>query len=76
MLDVYKHWKIKDYKSMEMIHRRYIERVVGCIENVTTPNCTLSTAEKKAVNHKILNNPNVARAVRMAQHRSSYMKLM
>ena len=76
MLDLYKHWQIKDYKSMEMIHRRYIERVVGCIENVTTPNCTLSTAEKKAEIHKILNNPNVARALRMAQPRSSYMKLM
>ena len=76
MLDLYKHWQIKDYKSMEMIHRRYIERVVGCIENVTTPNCTLSTAEKKAEIHKILNNPKVARALRMAQPRSSYMKLM
>ena len=26
MLDLYKHWQIKDYKSMEMIHRRYIDR--------------------------------------------------
>mgnify|MGYP004500820949 FL=1 len=76
MLDLYQYWQIKDYNSMEMIHRRYIERVIGCIENVTTPNCTLSTAEKKAEIRQILSNPNVTRALRMAQPRSTYMKLM
>ncbi len=76
MLDLYKYWEVKDYKSMEMIHRRYIERVVGCIENVTSPNCTLSKAEKKAEIRKILYNPNVVRALRMAQPRSAHMKWM
>lgn len=76
MLDLYKHWQIKDYKSMEMVHRRYIERIVGCIENITTPNCTLTTAEKKAEIKTILGNPHVPRALRMAQPRSIYMKLM
>ena len=33
MLDLYKHWQIKDYKSMEMIHRRYIEM---CIRDRST----------------------------------------
>ncbi len=76
MVDLYQYWQIKDYKSMEMVYRRYIERVIGCIENVTTSNCTLTKAEKKAAICKILDNPNVPRALRMAQPRSTYMKLM
>ncbi len=76
LLELYQYWGVQDYNSMEMLYRRYIERVIGCIENVTTPNCTLTAAQKKAEIAKILQNPNVDRALRMAQPRSLYMKLM
>ena len=46
MLSLYRHWGIDDEESREMIFRRYIERVIGCIENVTNSACTLSEREK------------------------------
>lgn len=80
MLDLYKYWDIKDdakkAAAREMVFRRYIERVVGCIENVTNPNCTLSKKERKAEIKRILNNPNVSEALKIAKPNSKYMKIM
>ena len=76
MLDLYKYWKINDSKSMEMVHRRYIERVVGCVENITNPSCTLNKEQQKKELHKILHNPRVDEALKYAQPRSAYMKMM
>ena len=76
MLDLYKYWNVNDAASLEMLHRRYIERIVGCIENVTNKNCTLSRKERKAEIRRILHNPRVSEALSHARPRSSYMKLM
>ena len=76
MLDLYQHWNLSDPASMEMVYRRYIERIVGCIENVTNPSCTLSKKERKAEIRKILQNPRIPEALSHAQPRSTYMKLM
>ena len=63
MLDLYKGWHVGDAASKEMIARRYIERFVGCVENITNPKCEMTTKEKKqeiknhrkqAVFHKII----------------------
>ena len=62
--------------SMEMVFRRYAERIVGCIENVTNPNCTLSPKERKAEIRRILENPRVSEALSHARPRSAYMRLM
>ena len=48
MLDLYRHWGVDDPDSMEMIYRRYSERLVGCVENVTCSDCTLPAAQKRA----------------------------
>ncbi len=76
MLDLYSHWNIRDAASMEMVYRRYAERIVGCIENVTNPNCTLSKRERKAEIRKILQNPRIPEALSYARPRSKYMKLL
>ena len=80
MLDLYQYWNIQDpairEASMEMVYRRYAERIVGCIENVTNPNCTLTKKERKAEIRNILQNPRVAEALSHARPRSKYMKLM
>lgn len=76
MLDLYRYWNIKDPDSMEMLYRRYAERIVGCIENVTNPSCTLSKKERKAQIRTIVNNPRVAEALSYAKPRSKYMKIM
>lgn len=76
MVDLYKHWGIDNENSREFLARRYIERVIGCIENVTNKSCTLSFAEKKSEIQKIISNEKVKQLLPVMQPKSSYMKLM
>lgn len=76
MIDLYKYWGIDDAKSNEMIQRRYIERVIGCIENVTNKQCTLSFSEKMAEIKKMINDPKTVNAVKVAVPHSKMMKIM
>lgn len=54
MLDLYAHWGVQDEASMEMVAARYVERLVGCVENVTNPRCTLSKEESAGRSRKII----------------------
>ena len=77
MLDLYEHWGLAgDPASMEMIERRYIERLVGCIENVCNPSCTLTKAEKRALVEKMITSERAQTAVAVAKPRSRMMALM
>lgn len=76
MLDLYQYWDVHDKASREFLARRYIERLVGCVENVTNPSCGLSKAAKKAAIRKMITNPTSMEAIRIAKPRSRYMKLM
>lgn len=76
MTDLYEYWSVKDAESNEMLQRRYIERVVGCIENVTNPACTLSSKEKKEEIKKIISSDRVKKALKEAKPHSSMMKMM
>ncbi len=76
MKDIYSHWGIDDEMSREFIGRRYIERFIGCIENLTNKKCTLSSGEKRALVKKMLYTDNVAEALAVAKPRSKMMKLM
>lgn len=76
MMDLYKEWHVGDSASTEMIARRYIERFVGCIENITNPKCDMTTKEKKREIKKMLANPRVSKMVKIAKPRSIYMKIM
>ena len=76
MMDLYKEWHIGDARSKEMIARRYIERFIGCVENVTNPKCDMTEKEKRDEIKKMLANPRVEKMVRIARPRSSYMKVM
>lgn len=76
MLDLYKHWDVDSAESQEMIQRRYIERIVGCVENVTNTACTLSTKEKKAAIKAMLNSDRTKTALKIAQPNSTVMKIM
>lgn len=76
MLDLYQYWNIDDKNSREFIARRYIERLIGCVENITTKNCTLSSAEKKAEIRKIITDEKVKPLLAEMEPKSSYMKLM
>lgn len=76
MLDLYAYWNVADADSMEMVHRRYIERVVGCIENLTNRSCTLSPAEKRREIKKIITAPRVRQALKLVKPKSAMMRLM
>lgn len=77
MLDLYRHWGLDgDTACMEMIQRRYIERLIGCIENVCNPACTLSTKEKVEQIDAMITSDRAQLAVIAAHPRSRMMKLM
>lgn len=76
MEELYRGWGITNEGTKEMVARRYIERMVGCIANVTSSSCTLSGKEQRAEIKKMLHNPRVDSALKAAKPRSGYMKLM
>lgn len=77
MCDLYEHWGLLDTSEhREMIYRRYIERLVGCIENVCNPLCTLSRAQKLQAIHMMISTPTAQKAAEIAQPRSSHMKAL
>ena len=77
MLDLYRHWGLDgDAACMEMIQRRYIERLIGCIENVCNPACELSTKEKLAQIDQMITSDRAQIAVATAHPRSKMMKTM
>ncbi|MBR2338847.1 MAG: glycosyltransferase family 2 protein [Clostridia bacterium] len=76
MVDLYRYWNIDDENSREFLARRYVERLIGCVENLTNPACTLSAAEKKAEIRRIISTDHAKEAAETAKPRSRYMKIM
>ncbi len=76
MLDLYAHWGVESVESREMINRRYIERIIGCIENVTNSACTLSAKDKKKEIKNMITSENVRVALKYAEPKSLVMKVM
>ncbi len=76
MINLFKYWNVSTPETEEFIARRYIERIVGCIENVTNKSCDLSKAEKKAEIKKMISTQSVKDALAKAEPNSLYMRLM
>lgn len=76
MVDLYRHWKVSNPEVEEFLARRYVERLVGCIENVTNPSCTLSQNEKREHVAKIIKGETARRCLKLARPHSAYMKMM
>jgi glycosyltransferase involved in cell wall biosynthesis len=76
MQDLYRHWGVDNAESREFVARRYIERVIGCVENVTNKQCVLPAAEKKGEIRRIICDPKVAQSLKEMHPRSLMMKLM
>ncbi len=73
MKELFKYWNIDTPEVREFLARRYAERLVGCIENVTNKNCTLSSAEKKAVIREMISTPQAREALKLAKPRTKMM---
>ncbi len=76
LVALYKHWNVRDAKSREFLARRYVERLIGCVENLTNPNCKLNSGQKYARVRKMLSSPRLSAALKYAKPRSCVMKLM
>lgn len=76
MQDLYAHWGVDTPESREFLARRYIERFIGCLENLTNKSCTLSKKEVKEKIKEMLANPRVDEALTLARPHSRMMKLM
>lgn len=76
LLALYEYWKVDNKESMEMVQRRYIERVIGCIENLTNSVCTLPRAEKKQRIQEMITCDRARTALRLAKPQSFTMRLM
>lgn len=76
MVELYRKWGVHDAKSREMIARRYIERFLGCVENLTNPKCDLTYRQKRCEVRKMLKKQRVSHSVHLAEPRSFYMKIL
>lgn len=76
MTELYAHWQINTPESREFLARRYIERIVGCIENVTNKKCDKPAREKKQLIKAMIGTEQARAAVREARPRSFKMKLL
>lgn len=76
MKDLYAYWNVSSPESKEFLDRRYIERLVGCVENLTNKNCDLPRRAKLKEIRQYITTPRAKEAVSNAQPRSSYMKVM
>ncbi len=76
LVDLYRDWGIDNQPTDEFLARRYVERLVGCIENLTNSACTLSTKEKKAEIRRIITTDQAKKALENAKPRSRYMRWM
>lgn len=76
MEDLFAYWKIENPAVLEFLARRYVERLIGCIENVTNASCTLNYNEKRAHIRQIIRSERAQRCLKIAKPRSDYMKIM
>ena len=76
LLALYEYWKVDNKESMEMVQRRYIERVIGCVENLTNSVCTLPRAEKKQRIREMITCDRARTALRLAKPQSFTMRIM
>lgn len=76
MLELYRYWRPGNENSREMVARRYAERLVGCIENLTNPSCELSGREKREKIAQMITSKRFEKAMRYARPKSWYMRAL
>lgn len=77
MRELYAHWDMaEDAVADEMMSRRYIERLVGCVANECSPKNPKSFGQKRAKVAEMLASPAVRPALASARPHSTKMKLM
>jgi len=76
MEELFTYWNIDTDETKEFLSRRYVERAIGCIENITNSNCQLSMFKKLLTICKLINSKRIRIALKYARPNSEYMKIM
>ena len=76
LIALYKKWGVINPQTKEMLARRYIERFIGCVENLTNPKCDLTYKGKRKEVKNMLSKKRVSRMAALARPKSLYMKIM
>lgn len=76
MLELYALWGVDSPESREVIARRYVERLIGCIENWCSPDSPLTPAQQTARIRAMCDNPQTAEALQNARPNSLMMRAM
>ncbi len=76
MRSLYKKWQISSPETEEFLCRRYIERIIGCIENITNDNCNLEKKEKLDKIRDMICSVTAQDAVLKAKPNSLVMKIL
>ena len=77
MRELYAHWGMaKDPVADEMVSRRYVERLVGCVANEASPANPKSFGQKRAAVKGMLASPALGHALATARPRSVKMRIM
>lgn len=74
--ELYAGWGIDSPEIQEFLARRYAERLVGCVENVTNKNCTLSNREKRQEIAKMITTPQARDALAKTKSGTFMMKVL
>lgn len=74
--DLYATWGIDSPAIQEFLARRYAERLIGCVENVTNKNCALSNKEKRAEIAKMIGSPQAKDALAKTVPTTFMMKVV
>ena len=77
MLDLYRYWDlINDKDSLEMISRRYIDRIIECLVNLFNTQCSLDKKSKLDLISQYISTDNFANCIKEARPKKLYLKLM
>ena len=77
MLSLYEYWGLSnDRNSIEMISRRYIDRLIECMVNLFNLECKVSDTEKKQLIYQYINTNNFNNSIKIAKPNKIYLKIM
>lgn len=74
--DLYAQWELDTSEIREFLGRRYAERLLGCIENITCADCTLSKQEKYDEVAAMLASPRAQEALAVARPKTRMMAML
>lgn len=77
MIDIFTYWDVmNDKNALEVISRRYIDRVIECMVNLFSENAKIDRKERLLQINNMLNNNNLDIALNYALPKKYYLKLM